>query len=85
MLIKAGPSAASMLPKLASQDHQASLNLQGSVLAPVDHAETSAMRSPANPMELAARLTSKASRSVQNPDFRLDIATIKISDSVESN
>ena len=34
-------------------------------------------RSPANPTLLAAFLTSKASPSIQNPDFEVDIAKIR--------
>ena len=34
-------------------------------------------RSPANPTLLAAFLTSKASPSIQNPDFGVDIAKIR--------
>ena len=34
-------------------------------------------RSPANPTLLAAFLTSKASLSIQNPDFGVDIAKIR--------
>ena len=40
-------------------------------------------RSPASPTLLAAFLISKASPRVQHPDFGLDIAKIKISDSVD--